>query len=198
MSYTKTNWVDQAGQVRYGVAPDEEEGLFIITPNYEEVTEMGTPVNAANLNHIENGIEDAFEYVDTQIEAMLGVLYPVGSIYIGTQANCPLETLGIGTWTLVSAGRVLQGSDSSHVAGTTIAAGLPNIKGQVNLQESGFAAQSGCFGSDGTTGQIPSGNQETARTHLTFDASRSSAIYRNDVTTVQPPAYVVNIWQRTA
>lgn len=67
MSYTKTNWVDQAGQVRYGVAPDEEDGLFIITPNYEEVTEMGTPVNAANLNHIENGIEDAFEYVDTEI-----------------------------------------------------------------------------------------------------------------------------------
>lgn len=67
MSYTKNTWVDQAGQVRYGIAPDEEEGLYIITPNYEEVTEIGTPVNADNLNHIEDGIEGAYEYVDTEI-----------------------------------------------------------------------------------------------------------------------------------
>ena len=32
---------------------------------------------------------------------------------------------------------------------------------------------------------------------LHIDASRSSSIYGNS-TTVQPPAYVVNIWRRTA
>lgn len=205
MSYTKTNWVDQAGQVRYGVAPDEEEGLFIITPNYEEVTEMGTPVNAANLNHIENGIEDAFEYVDTQIIAMLGVLYPVGSIYIGTQETCPLETLGIGTWALVSDGRVLQGADSSHAAGTTIAAGLPNITGEfLDLISHDTATMGNGYGvfktnarTDNTVHYMSGGATSSRTDGISFNASRSSAVYRNDVTTVQPPAYVVNIWRRT-
>ena len=32
--------------------------------------------------------------------SMLELLYPVGSIYIGTMATCPLATLGVGTWTL--------------------------------------------------------------------------------------------------
>ena len=34
-------------------------------------------------------------------------------------------------------------------------------------------------------------------TRINFDASRSSSIYGNS-TTVQPPAYVVYMWKRTA
>lgn len=65
MSYTKNTWVDQAGQVKY--TKTDDGSYWILTPNYEDVTEMGTPVNADNLNHIEDGIEDAFEYVDAEI-----------------------------------------------------------------------------------------------------------------------------------
>lgn len=204
MSYVKTNWVDQEGQVKYKKTDDGE--YWILTPNYEDVYPIGTPVNADNLNHMENGIEDAFEYVDTQIEAMLGVLYPVGSIYIGTQANCPLETLGIGTWTLVSGGRVLQGADSSHAAGTTIAAGLPNITGEfLDLISHDTVTMGNGYGvfktnarTDNTVHYMSGGATSSRTDGISFNASRSSAVYRNDVTTVQPPAYVVNIWQRTA
>ena len=55
MAYTKNAWVDQVGQVRYTETVDD--GYKIFTPNYEEVTTMGTPVNATNMNNIENGID---------------------------------------------------------------------------------------------------------------------------------------------
>lgn len=54
MSYIKTNWVDQAGQVKYTKRDDGD--YWILTPNYEDVSTIGTPVNADNMNKIENGI----------------------------------------------------------------------------------------------------------------------------------------------
>lgn len=136
------------------------------------------------------------------LDTMLSALYPVGSIYIGTQATCPLATLISGsTWVLVSEGRVLQGADSGHAAGTTIEAGLPNITG--TLQGSGSV---GITWSGGEGAFLGIGQ---ARTHgasyqisepsndAVFNASNSNSIYGNS-TTVQPPAYCVNIWRRTA
>ncbi len=55
MAYTKTVWQDQEGQVRYTETTDGDYKIF--TPNYEEVTTIGTPVNALNMNNIENGVE---------------------------------------------------------------------------------------------------------------------------------------------
>ena len=47
--------------------------------------------------------------------SMLELLYPVGSIYIGTMATCPLATLGIGTWTLKTSRFLVEKySDSSN------------------------------------------------------------------------------------
>ena len=56
MAYVKNTWVDQEGQIRYRETQDGD--LKIFTPNYEQVTEIGTPVNADNMNHIEDGIAD--------------------------------------------------------------------------------------------------------------------------------------------
>lgn len=55
MAYVKTTWVDQEGQVRY--TETEDDGYKVFTPNFEEVTELGTPVDAVHLNNIENGID---------------------------------------------------------------------------------------------------------------------------------------------
>ena len=57
MAYVKNTWVDREGQTRYHETIDDD-GALIFTPDYEKVTEMGTPVNADNMNHIEDGIED--------------------------------------------------------------------------------------------------------------------------------------------
>lgn len=56
MAYIKNNWVDREGTTRYFETVDND-GALIFTPDYAQVTEMGTPVNADNMNHIEEGIE---------------------------------------------------------------------------------------------------------------------------------------------
>ena len=134
------------------------------------------------------------------LDTLLAALYPVGSIYIGTQSTCPLATLISGsTWVKVSEGRVLQGSDSSHSAGTTIAAGLPNITGNIQgCVNSTSTFTNGVFSrTDAISAKITQQSSSFFYGWINFDASRSSSIYGNS-TTVQPPAYVVNIWRRTA
>ena len=145
--------------------------------------------------------------IDNSITAVLNTLYPVGAIFIGTMATCPLATLGIGTWTLVSSGKVLQGADSSNVAGTSIAAGLPDITGSLisrsyTSQYSGaITSASGALkftahsGSGQSSVSVASTSVNSDKTE--FKASNSNSIYGNS-TTVQPPAYAVNIWERTA
>ena len=123
-------------------------------------------------------------------------LYPVGSTYITTASTCPLATLISGsTWTKVSEGRVLWGSDSSHSAGTTIEAGLPNITGkwwtQWNNQVKGFhglTAEGAFYNSYSETssrpGRITAEDSSNAGTkgYPWFDASRSNPIYGNSDT----------------
>lgn len=209
MTYVKNTWVDQEGQVRYRETQDGD--LKILTPNYEQVTEIGTPVNADNMNHIEQGIADSFDYTDTEVANakdyslnLLKTIYPVGSIYIGTTEQCPLSTL-FGTWEKVSGGRVLQGADNNHAAGTTIAAGLPNITGSVSTSASDDFMTKYTGESSGAFNRITgwcdhqatnSGGSDCIK-GFNFNAFRSSSIYGQS-NTVQPPAYVVNIWRRTA
>lgn len=126
-------------------------------------------------------------------------LYPVGSIYIGTQSTCPLASM-FGTWELVAANKALWTGDGTN-GNTTKSAGLPNISGSV-------ASGAMCYGSNnpttsgaftaGTSNNLnfEGGNVHHART-LNFSANKSNSIYGNS-TTVQPPAYVVNVWRRTA
>ena len=135
--------------------------------------------------------------VKAYVHNILAALYPVGSIYIGTQTTCPLASLISGSqWTLVAQDRALWGGNGSN-ANTTIAAGLPNITGELH-SETWFSSLSGVFTSSGVTqgdgGQLRSGNTPDS---LRFDASLSNSIYGNS-NTVQPPAYVVNVWRRTA
>ena len=140
--------------------------------------------------------------LSSNVLSNLQSIYPVGSLYIGTTDTCPIANL-FGTWEKISEGRVLQGTAGGQVAGTTVEAGLPNITGSL-----GFADFAGSLngtsngalysvhtdGNSGLTG-YPFNRGE----YRTFgiDASRSSAIYGRS-STVQPPAYLVNIWKRTA
>lgn len=131
-------------------------------------------------------------------QELLETIYPVGSIYIGTMETCPLAAL-LGTWTLVSSGRVLQGSDANHAAGTTIEAGLPNITGAVWSGDwevgTNFDANGAFDKVKGSVHAPNSGSDRNEVKQINFDASRSSSIYGNS-DTVQPPAFVVNIWKR--
>ena len=132
-------------------------------------------------------------------QALLEAIYPVGSIYIGTMNTCPLAAL-FGTWTLVAADRVLQGAGTRGSVGTTVNESLPNIKGAMTPggQYQGLrgTTASGAFGLLNSSGGLAGESNANAK-GFDFDASRVSSTYQDDAP-VQPDAYLVNIWERTA
>ena len=133
----------------------------------------------------------------TSYTELLEALYPIGSLYMGIQDVCPLETLGIGTWSKLNSGRVLQISDDEHSAGTTVEAGLPNITG--NIYRAFAEVNATSEGAFYLSNNYSQNNWEALTTNrgwrFNFDASRSNPIYGAS-DTVQPSAFIVNIWQR--
>jgi len=130
-------------------------------------------------------------------------IWPIGSLYFGIMETCPLAAL-FGTWEKISAGRVIQGADENHLPGTFIEAGLPNITGTFSPRGDTDGGSSGILSADGAFAAELSGSIRTQGSSVitgfskaSFDASRSNQIYGNS-DTVQPAAFVVNIWQRTA
>lgn len=137
--------------------------------------------------------------------------HPVGSIYQTISPENPSVTFGGGTWEKIAQDRVLMGASSTHPAGTTAEAGLPNITGNFKSRphmNGNFGTGGSLTGADGKLFvNLPQASDdkdnsmtETGRTYkddvMLFDASRSNPIYGNS-TTVQPPACFTYIWLRT-
>ena len=142
-------------------------------------------------------------YTRAEVDALLKSVdpFPVGSIYQSTDPTSPAALFG-GSWEEIASERVLMGASSTHAAGSTVKAGLPNLKGSfsgvastaypnlsnsgalsINTNNSGLAGyEGGSYGSNCT---------------VSFDASKSNAIYGRS-STVQPAAYYVHIWHRVA
>ena len=140
------------------------------------------------------------------VKSVLGVLYPVGSVYIGTQSTCPLATLIPGsTWVKVE-GRYLLASGTlaetseSYSATNTVNAGAPNITGQFCATRGGVADNfvNNAFS---VGGQVDTSNPWDGRglgaTWVDFSAENSNNKYGKSAT-IRPAAYVVNVWRRTA
>lgn len=139
------------------------------------------------------------EQVNRLFEAQKLADHPVGSIYQSTDATSPAALFG-GTWEQIASERVLMGASSTHAAGTTAKAGLPNITGKVPTTTFGsrYNETSGAF----SLGSKLTSNGENSNSYFLsyyafFDASSSNAIYGRS-STVQPAAYYVHIWRRTA
>ena len=127
---------------------------------------------------------------------VLKTMYPVGAIFIGTTSTCPMAHF-FGTWELVAQDRSLQGSSTNHAANTTIAAGLPDISGHFAVNSPSSTSTSGAFQLQSSYGSAGWDGTSGGGRVYNFYASRSSSIYGSS-TTVQPSAYVVNVWRRTA
>lgn len=136
------------------------------------------------------------------LKSLLGVSnpYPVGSIYISTRSTSPASLFG-GTWESIASERVLMGVSSSHGAGSTVSAGLPNITGVLkDLFVSGHFNQStGAFKRSSASGfsEKTDSSDWLGWADAQFYASDSNSIYGNS-STVQPAAYYVYMWRRTA
>ena len=130
----------------------------------------------------------------TPFSQIASLIYPVGSIYMSVSNTDPSILFG-GTWVSIASGRCLMGVDASHGAGTTAEAGLPNITGTF-VSGSWLAEEvTGAFYDTGTT--LTRDNGTDARRVVGIDASLSSSVYGNS-DTVQPPAFYVYMWRRTA
>ena len=142
-------------------------------------------------------------YTRAEVDALLKSVdpFPVGSIYQSTDPTSPAALFG-GSWEEIASERVLMGASSTHAAGTTVKAGLPNLKGSF----SGVAStaypnlsNSGALSINTNNGGLAGyeGGSYGSNCTVSFDASKSNAIYERS-TTVQPAAYYVHIWHRVA
>ena len=147
-------------------------------------------------------------YTRAEVDALLKSVnpFPVGSIYQSTDPTSPAALFG-GTWQEIAQDRALMGASSTHAAGTTVRAGLPNITGQLpGLKKIGYGDNadypiSGAFAWTNTKStEFNYCDGEDSHLHIyqaAFDASKSNAIYGRS-STVQPAAYYVYIWHRVA
>ena len=141
-------------------------------------------------------------YTRAEVDALLKSLksvdpFPVGSIYQSTARTSPAALFG-GTWEQIASERVLMGASSSHAAGTTVKAGLPNITGSfVADVKKGEHKVSGAFTAGNVIASTGEYNSFSDVYKFSLDASKSNAIYGRSAT-VQPAAYYVYIWRRVA
>lgn len=138
-----------------------------------------------------------------QMSVVFNNLYPLYSVYLSIRNDgvCPIAALIPGSvWELVGQGRALWGGNGTN-ANQHIAAGLPNITGDFNKQcfvnYSSGTDNGALYTGSGNSPQTAGGTSGSCPYTVSIDASRSSSIYGNS-NTVQPPAYTVNIWVRTA
>ena len=142
-------------------------------------------------------------YTRAEVDALLKSVdpFPVGSIYQSTDPTSPAALFG-GSWEEIASERVLMGASSTHAAGSTVKAGLPNLKGS----SSGVAStaypnvsNSGALSISTNNGGLAGyeGGSYGSNCTVSFDASKSNAIYGRS-STVQPAAYYVHIWHRVA
>lgn len=91
--------------------------------------------------------------------------------------------------------RVPQGA-GTYTVNTTIEAALPNIKGQGNVSYYEGWTITGPYRViySQNRGINPFNNPIDIQHNIDFDASRCSNIYKDDCTTVQPPALAVNFY----
>lgn len=143
---------------------------------------------------------------DSTLINLIDTFYPVGSVYISadkskTKADFPF--MAYGTWEEVPSNLCLQTGNASE-AGSQRSAGLPNIKGTM-LSIMWFAAERDITGAYTCARENPDFEyrfdhaKDNAWRHyfIYFNAANSNPIYGKS-NTVQPPAYMVRAWVRTA
>ena len=153
----------------------------------------------AMLDSLQAEVDSRSFYTRAEVDALLKSVnpFPVGSIYQSTDPTSPAALFG-GTWEQIASERVLMGASSSHAAGTTVKAGLPNITGSfVADVKKGEHKVSGAFTAGNVIASTGEYNNFSDVYKFSLDASKSNAIYGRSAT-VQPAAYYVHIWRRVA
>ena len=136
------------------------------------------------------------------------VMWPVGSIYISYSSSYNPNILFPGTtWELLDSDHTLQ---TDSVGGAKVAAGLPNVKGDLNYPEDGTYGPHLLIGNttgsdiDGfrlvKAGEYGSwnGSSNTPYNKFQLNLRYSSTVYTDNFNSVRPNSITVCIWRRTA
>lgn len=157
----------------------------------------GSPADAKAVGDALKGVISA-DAVKTLIANALAEDHTKIKFWISVDSTSPAALFG-GSWEVIASERVLMGASSTHAAGTTVKAGLPNITGTLSEVMGSFYAYpsgSGAFSVKGIGRSLENGLSGNYG-NISFDASKSNAIYGRS-STVQPAAYYVHIWHRVA
>lgn len=149
---------------------------------------------------------------DSTIINLIDTFYPIGTVYISadkTKTKADFPFMLHGTWEEIPANLCLQ-TGAAGEAGTQRSAGLPNITGRFSKaplnDNRGFNGMidkaDGSFSILNVMERTTFADSQSGKKYLTgngcrFDASLSNPIYGAS-DTVQPPAYMVRAWVRTA
>ena len=209
MTYNKTIWVDQeVKKERTYELINNSDGTTTIQDPPNNILTFGTPVNAQNLNNIENGIENH----ETRITLLEGIGNPIPTLSnILAENEIWLEGAEVSRETYAQLFEIYGTTYGEGNGETTfnlpdfrnrtiwgaedfgyIEAGLPNITG--DLYTFGFVY--GAFYEANTTPGYVYGQSSNISVSK-FDASHSSSIYGNS-STVQPPSVKVRVKTRYA
>lgn len=140
--------------------------------------------------------------MDNQYSNLLSTLYPVGSIYIGTQNSCPLTSLIAGSqWEKVATQVVAGVNNSALVKGNGLAIGITDKNNNYGMMSQNtyytlgnLVGNKTMYGKTAGTSLAIDGEIPTRiAIGLTQDPAKSGM-----VATVQSNNLALNIWKRTA
>lgn len=181
-------------------AKAEADRAAAIVSTDKTLSVEGAPADAKVVGDALKGVISA-DAVKTLITDALAEDHAKIKFWVSEDSTSPAALFG-GSWEEIASERVLMGASSTHAAGSTVKAGLPNLKGSftgaastayTNLSNSG--ALSINTNNGGLAGY--EGGSYGSNCTVSFDASKSNAIYGRS-STVQPAAYYVHIWHRVA
>ena len=124
--------------------------------------------------------------------------YPVGAIYTSIVSTNPATTLGVGTWTAFSAGRVMLGHGGGYTAGDT--GGYTTDSHTLTLNEipshvHGYTGVTGTGNPDGSSDSVSAGHANSYPRQTELDYEGGGAAHSHDI---MQPYIVVYFWKRTA
>ena len=199
------NYLDSGGIVR-----GDGVNKIVYMDDFSQYQQLKTEYRIDNNTeyHIAE-TESSYSSLESYIQEIILRAHPIGSIELNITGDNPSTYLG-GTWIQVSQGRAIFGEgtcsttynvrgtsqtfSNTYTADTNYAAGLPNITGTGHYADNNNAF-AGALYNAGNANYI--GDGSASGTLIALDASRDRAIYGKS-NTVQPNAYVVYVWKRTA
>lgn len=170
---------------------------------FQLITNLSQTIDSSTTKYpSNNAVQTAINAIDVNadIKSFISTVYPIGSLFFSTASTCPLQSLGIGTWSKVGTSLTLNVNTSVPVKGNGLTLGLTSGSKNYGFQQR-YTSNFGSYASTsnntyGTTvgTENNTGFEPINRTMgLTTDASKSGV-----VGTVTRTQITVNVFQRTA